>query len=108
MQQFPVPPPNGFLPDAPELKIYTVWRRMLPEFEAVLVAAGEAEKLARVMAPRPELKKVKTLDGLLQMRAVIEAYRLMAQQAAMGAMMGSAAPPPPGGAEPPAPPPPGA
>jgi len=81
MQQFPVPPPQGFLPDALELKIYTVWQRMLPELEAALVAAGTADELADILPPKPEAKKIQTLDLLLRMRAVVEAYRLMAQAA---------------------------
>jgi hypothetical protein len=79
IQQFPAPPPQGFLPDPLEQKIYTIWRRMLPEFDAALLAASKAIELARVVAPRKEVALTLELDSVLRMRSVIEAYRMMAQ-----------------------------
>lgn len=99
---FPVPPPQGFLPDAIELKIYTIWRRMLPELDQALVAAQAADELADVLPPAAEVQKVKELDALLKIRAVIEGYRKLAS-----GQVGPAALPPPAPGSAPGPPPPG-
>lgn len=104
MQEFPQPPQVAFLPDPLEQKIYTVWRRMLPEIEPALQAAQTAQELQAVMAAVPEAQKVIELEALMRMRAVIEAFRLMAQGPPPGAPM---MPPPPGGGAPTGPPPPG-
>lgn len=108
MQEFPPPPPQGFLPDPLEQKIYTVWRRMLPEIEAVLLAIAESERLGDIMEPPPEAAKIQDLEALMRMRSLIEAYRLMASGYQPGGMAGMGAPgAPPGGPGAP-PPPPGA
>ncbi len=94
--QVPPPPLEGFLPEQLELRIYTVWMRMLPQLAAGLVAvkAGQALK-----APLDETQEaVLALNDLLRMRAVVEAFRLMMIPAPMMA-------PPPGAAGPPAGPP---
>lgn len=78
IQQFPEPPPQGFLPDAIEQKIYTVWRRMLPDLEPALQAVAVAKKLADVVDEAPEAQKIVELEALMRMRAVIEGFRLMA------------------------------
>jgi len=98
---FPAPPTDGFLPNSKDRRIYTVWRRMMPDLEEGILAAEAAKAKGIFMSP--DLQKMWDLDILLQMRAVIEAYRLLA----MGAM--GPAPPPgaPGEGPPPeaAPPP---
>ena len=93
MESFPVPPPQGFLPDALELKIYTMWRRMLPELDAALAAAETAQQHANLIPPSESVDKVVKLEALLRIRAVIEAYRMMAE-AKMAPGLGA---PPPGG-----------
>lgn len=107
MMEFPQPPMQPFLPDPLEEKIYTVWRRMLPEMEPALQAAQTAEELSEVVDAVPEVESIIELEALMRMRAVIEAFRLMSSGGAPGAMP----PPPPGGpgAPPPGPggPPPG-
>jgi len=122
MEQFPQPPPPGFfLPDPLEEKIYTVWRRMLPDLEPGLLAAQTAMELGpEAGGGIPEVEKVVALEGLMRMRAVIEAFRIMSQPPPMAPPGGGpgAGPPPPGGpppggpppgpAGPPGPPPPGA
>ncbi len=115
MEQFPVPPPEGFLPDPLEEKIYTVWRRMLPDLEAGLSAAQQAKQLEAIQAAVPEADKIILLEALMRMRAVIEAFRMMAQGGAPppgAAPPGGGGPGGPGGpaapAVPPGPPPPGA
>jgi hypothetical protein len=94
MTQFPQPPPQGFLPDALEQKVYTIFRRMVPDFDQALVAANRALELSEIVKPSEQAMQAMELDAVLKMRAVIEALRLMAtgQIATAGA-----APPVPGG-----------
>lgn len=94
MQEFPQPPPQGFLPDAIEQKVYTMFRRMLPDFDQALVAANRALELSEIVKPSEQAMQAMELDKVLKMRAVIEALRLMAtgQMATSGAT-----PPVPGG-----------
>lgn len=93
MTEFPQPPPQGFLPDALEQKIYTVFRRMLPDFDQALVAADKALSLSEIVKPSDQAMQAKELDNVMKMRSVIEAFRLMAT----GQMAtGGAAPPVPG------------
>lgn len=98
MQQFPVPPPQGFLPDPIEEKIYTVWIRMMPEFDAARLALEQAKQFKDVVEQVPESEQMEDLDALLRMRSVIEGYRILAQPPALGA---PPLPPPPGGPAPP-------
>jgi hypothetical protein len=93
MQEFPMPPPQGFLPDALEQKVYTIFRRMLPDFDQALVAANAALSLSEIVKPSEQAMQAIELDMVMKMRAVIEALRLMAtgQIATAGA-----APPVPG------------
>lgn len=90
--EFPAPPANGFLPDPLEQKIYTIFRRMTPDFDQALVAATRAMELSDTVRPAPEAMAALELDSLLKMRAVIEAFRLMATA-------GTGAPPPTPGAQ---------
>lgn len=106
MMEFPPPPTQPFLPDPLEEKIYTVWRRMLPELEAALQAASTAQELGDVVEAVPEADRLIELEAMMRMRAVIEAFRMMAQGGMPAAGAGPAPPPPPGAA--PAGPPPGA
>lgn len=95
IEQFP-PAPTSVLPKPLELKIYTVWRRMLPEFEAALGAAAIVAAKKDLVEPTPEATKIQELDGLLKMRATIEAYRMLATASTVGPG-GPMAPPAPGG-----------
>jgi hypothetical protein len=90
MQQFPEPPPQGFLPDALEAKIYTIFRRMTPDFDQALVASDRALSLSEIVKPSDAAMQAKELDNVLKMRSVIEAFRLMATG------QGGAPPPTPG------------
>jgi len=94
VQEFPAPPPQGFLPDALEQKVYTIFRRMLPDFDQALVAAHRALELSEIVVPSDAAMQAMELDSVLKMRAVIEALRLLAtgQMATAGAT-----PPVPGG-----------
>jgi len=99
MQEFPAPPPQGFLPDAMEQKVYTIFRRMLPDFDQALAAAHSALALSEIVKPSDKAMQAVELDMVLKMRAVIEAFRLMATgQMATGGMI-----PPTPGAQPGAP-----
>jgi hypothetical protein len=69
MQQFPAPPTEEWLPEQLELKIYAVWRRLAPELKMGVEAAEKRED---------DSEGLLLLDSLLKMRAVIEAFRLMA------------------------------
>lgn len=110
--EIPPPPLQGFLPEQLELRIYAIWRRMIPELTAGLLAIEAAQGLKAPIDSKT--KALKTLDDLLKLRAVIEAFRLMMTGAAMpppppGAPTMGAPPPGPAPAGPPAgPPPPGA
>ena len=106
MKEFPQPPPQGFLPDPLEQKVYTIFRRMTPDFDQALVAANRAVALGEIVQPSMQAMNVLDLDGVLRMRAVIEALRLMAT----GQMATSGATPPVPGGQPPGaqPPTPGA
>lgn len=92
MQEFPAPPPQGFLPDPLEQKIYTIFRRMLPDFDQALVAANEAMRLSEIVKPSGAAKNALELDAVMKMRSVVEALRLMAT----GQMATPGAPPVPG------------
>jgi hypothetical protein len=96
MQQFPAPPPLGFLPEPLEQKVYTIFRRMMPEFDAALLAAVKAAQLADTVPLTEEAEKILDLDAWLKIRGVIEAFRLMATGVA------GQAPPTPGAAPAPA------
>jgi len=73
---FPKPPVDGFLPNSKDRRIYVVWRRMMPDLEEGILAAEAAK--AKGVRMTPELQKMWNIDRLLQMRAVIEAYRMIA------------------------------
>jgi hypothetical protein len=88
MTEFPPPPQYGFLPEAPNLRIYEVWMRMLPTMRPGLIAARNQE--AAGQRPGPKVKQLMKLDLLLRMRAVIDSYRLEVLQQ-------GGTPPPPGG-----------
>jgi hypothetical protein len=99
---FPKPPlETGFLPEVLELKIYEVWRRMTPELQMGVKAAESLEDAKG----GGDTENLLMLDALMQMRAVIEAFRLMLQGPAAGAMPPGAPPPgaPPGAGPPPPP-----
>lgn len=98
MTEFPKPPENGFLPDPLEQKIYTVWRRMLPDLEPAFASAMQAAELGDMVEEVEGAKTILELEALMRMRAVIEAYRMLASQPPLG--MAPAAPPPPGGGAP--------
>jgi|GEM_PF-2191117 len=105
MEEFPPPPDGGFLPEAMHLRIMEVWMRMLPTLRpAMRAVTGEKDSGKRLGV---EAKRLVELQKLMEMRAVIESYRLsvMEQGAPMGAPAGGE--PAAGGAEPapePAPP----
>jgi hypothetical protein len=105
--EIPPPPLEGFLPEQLELRIYAIWRRMVPELSAAFLAVQSAEGLKAPMDSKQ--KAVKTLDDLMKLRAVIEAYRLMLQGAGQPPPPGAPGMPPPGAppGAPPAGPPPG-
>jgi hypothetical protein len=74
----PPPPVDGFLPKALELRIYTVWQRMLgPLLQDAKMSADVSDRLG--VEINEEAGQVRSLDALLKMRAVIEAFRMMLQ-----------------------------
>jgi len=83
LEQFPPPPPEGFqfLPDALHERLYEVWKRMLPQMRTGLEAAKTTQSMG---VPQPQAKKMMDLDLLLRMRAIIEAFRLLAAPPPMG------------------------
>ena len=96
MTEFPKPPVQPFLPEPLNEKIYTVWMRLNPPVRKGLLGAQSA---AAVGVTQPSQERFVVLDLLMKMRAVIESYRLMQQQAAQAAAMAGAGPeaaPPPG------------
>jgi hypothetical protein len=82
------PPVEGFLPKNMARKIYTVWKRMLPALQSAEAAQKAAEDLEIETEATDKLKEI---DRLLQMRAVIEAARMLSQRGMMDP--GMAAPP---------------
>jgi hypothetical protein len=92
MTEFPQPPPQGFLPDPLEQKIYTIFRRMTPDFDQALKAATTAAALSEIVKMSDAAMNALELDSVLKMRAVIEAFRLMAT-----GQTGGMPPPVPGG-----------
>lgn len=103
MMSFPDPPNEPFLPEPIEQKVYTIFRRMLPDLDQGLVAAEQGAKLGGAAPSSPQTQQVIALDGWLRMRSVIEGFRMLATAGAQGAMPG--APPVPGAGPPGAPPP---
>jgi hypothetical protein len=90
--QIPPPPIEGFLPEQLELRIYAIWRRLVPELGPGLLAL-EAAKGLKGTPIDSKMKALQELDALMKLRAVIEAFRLM--------LTGQATPAPPPGAAPP-------
>lgn len=88
--EIPEPPLDGFLPEDLGRRIYAVWRRMLPEFKAAMLALESAK--ANKAPISGDLEKAQTIDDLLQMKAVIEECRILSEA--------SAAPPPAPGVAP--------
>jgi len=78
MDQFPQPPPEGFefLPDALHLRLYEAWKRMLPQLQLGLEAAATTQELG--IPNQPQAEAMTDLDLLLRMRAIIEAFRMLA------------------------------
>jgi hypothetical protein len=89
MQQPTQPPPvDGFLPKNTARRIYTVWKRMLPVLKNADAAAATAEDLG---IETDAVEAVRQIDRFLQMRAVIEAAKRLAEQRMMeGAQPGMA------------------
>lgn len=85
------PPVDGFLPKSLPRRIYTVWKRMLPALQAVEALTKAA---AEVDIETPGLEDAKTVDLLLQMRAVIETAKMLAEQRMMAAAAPAASPAP--------------
>jgi hypothetical protein len=92
----PIPPPplDGFLPEDLGRRIYAVWRRMLPELKAGILAL-EAAKGAKAPLDR-NLKAVELLNQLLQMKGVIEQCRILSTVQPQGPPPATAGAPPPG------------
>jgi hypothetical protein len=91
----PPPPDEGFLPKAKELRIFTVWERMLgPYLRDVILAMEASEKVGVPINEDAELAAL--LFDLLRMRAVIEAFRqiMQAQMRAMQPQPGDTEQPP--------------
>ncbi len=82
------PPTDGFLPKATSRKIYTVWKRMLPALQSVEALGKMANEMG---LETKNLDDVRAVDRMLQMRAVIEAAKMLAEQRMMG---GGGEPPP--------------
>lgn len=97
MEKFPEPPAMGFLPEPIEQKVYTIFRRMTPDFDQALAAAASAIKLQNTIKPSPAAMMALDLDAWLRMRAVIEGFRLLATNQMATAGM---APPTPGAGAP--------
>lgn len=74
------PPPPVFLPAAKADRIYMIWKNMI------------AMKLGGGMAPAPGMPPPELLppevDSFLQFRAVVDAYRKLAEEKALKSMMG--------------------
>ena len=96
MDQFPQPPPQGFefLPDALHLRIYEVWKRMLPQLATGLEAAEATQKLG---VPGQQAERMTDLDLLLRMRAIIEAFKMLSAPPPMMPMEAPPEGPPPEG-----------
>jgi len=87
--QTAAPPEQGFLPTALAPKILEVWRRMMPALRQL----QDVQKIADTLGMETEeVGDVRKLDGLLRMRAVIEAAKMLAEQRMMGASVGQAPP----------------
>jgi hypothetical protein len=82
-QPMPLPPPptvpppqDGFLPTNLARRIYTVWMRMLPALQSAEATTQAAEELG---ISTQAIENLKEIDQLLQMRAVIEAAKRLAE-----------------------------
>lgn len=95
MDQFPQPPPPEFtfLPDALHERLYEAWKRMLPQLQLGLEAAATTEQLG--IPNQPEAERMTDLDRLLRMRAIIEAFRMLAAPPPMPMGPEGEMPPPP-------------
>ena len=81
LEQPPPAPPDpevGFLPKQREIRLYTVWERMLgPLLQDAVMAAEVSEEIG--VRVNEDASRVRLLQVLLKMRAVIETLRLMLQ-----------------------------
>jgi hypothetical protein len=75
------PPIDGFLPANTARKIYTVWKRMLPALQSAEAASQVAKEMG---ISTKALENLNQIDLMLQMRAVIEGARKLAQEAMAG------------------------
>lgn len=82
MTKFPKPPEGGWLPEAENLKIFEVWMRMLPSLRPAMTKADSAKANGQRLPPATE--RLLNLKLLLEMRAVIESYRIAVLKAAAG------------------------
>jgi len=81
----PPPPAEGFLPKALELRIFTVWERMLgPHLEDAMLAVKASKKVG--VPINDDAEKVELLLDLLRMRSVIEAFRKIMEAKMMAAL----------------------
>jgi len=86
----PPPPQNGFLPKPLQQRILACWMKILgPQFGDARLAVAVSQQVGVPLAP--EGARIQKLMPLLQMRAVIEAFRILAQE-----QQAAAAPPAPG------------
>ena len=75
----PPPPEQGFLPKQRELRIYTVWEKMLgPLLKDAKLAAEVSDNLG--VEVNEDAQKVRLVEVLLRMRAVIETLRILLEQ----------------------------
>lgn len=82
-----MPPPPVFLPAAKEERIYNVWMQLIQshdqtgEMQQLLMQSGMPQDGSLQPQPSP-------IDTFLRFRAVVDAYKLLAQEQEMKAMLG--------------------
>lgn len=91
------PPPPIFIPQSKEDQIYMLWKQMIEQSGQGGLLVSQPVPGAEVMldpaAMQPEPSAV---DSFLRFRAVVDAYRMLAQEQQMQAMAGMPAPGAPG------------
>lgn len=84
------PPPPIFLPPAKEDRIYMLWMQMIGQSGQQVIQPTPAITDEPVMEDpmQAAMEQATTLDNFLKFRAVMEAYKLLAEEKEMKAMMG--------------------
>lgn len=85
------PPPPIFLPPAKEDRIYMLWMQLIQQSGQQVIQPAEPALTDEPVMQDPmqaAMEQATNLDNFLKFRAVMEAYKLLAEEKEMKAMMG--------------------